>query len=177
MRRVNVMVGRFQPLTNGHLKCIEEAWNMLGVPTVICMINTKDEKVDERKPFPSSLLKPMYEEFAKTEHIVSIELVTSADIVKIGTMLKEKGIEVCSWTCGTDRYDSYSKMAEKYHDQAYLSEDFKMIEVHRSDDDISATVVRDSIYKNSLETFLKMTPFDKSEFNILRNQLLNVINK
>lgn len=177
MRRVNVMVGRFQPLTNGHLKCIEEAWNMLGVPTVICMINTKDEKVDERKPFPSSLLKPMYEEFTKTEHIVSIELVTSADIVKIGTMLKEKGIEVCSWTCGTDRYDSYSKMAEKYHDQAYLSEDFKMIEVRRSDDDISATVVRDSIYKNSLETFLKMTPFDKSEFNILRNQLLNVINK
>ena len=177
MRRVNVMVGRFQPLTNGHLKCIEEAWNMLGVPTVICMINTKDEKVDERKPFPSSLLKPMYEVFAKTEHIVSIELVTSADIVKIGTMLKEKGIEVCSWTCGTDRYDSYSKMAEKYHDQAYLSEDFKMIEVRRSDDDISATVVRDSIYNNSLETFLKMTPFDKSEFNILRNQLLNVINK
>ena len=153
MRRVNVMVGRFQPLTNGHLKCIEEAWNMLGVPTVICMINTKDEKVDERKPFPSSLLKPMYEEFAKTEHIVSIELVSSADIVKIGTMLKEKGIEVCSWTCGTDRYDSYSKMAEKYHDQAYLSEDFKMIEVRRSDDDISATVVRDSIYKRAFVHF------------------------
>lgn len=177
MRRVNVMVGRFQPLTNGHLKCIEEAWNMLGVPTVICMVNTKDEKVDERKPFPSSLLKPMYEESVKTEHIVSIELVINADIVKIGTMLKEKGIEICSWTCGTDRYDSYSKMAEKYHDQAYLSEDFKMIEVQRSDDDISATIVRDSIYKNNLETFLKMTPFDKSEFNILRNQLLNVINK
>lgn len=177
MRRVNVMVGRFQPLTNGHLKCIEEAWNVLGVPTVICMVNTKDEKVDERKPFPSSLLKPMYEEFIKSKHIVSIELVINADIVKIGEMLKEKGIEICSWTCGTDRYDSYSKMAEKYHHQAYLSEDFKMIEVQRSDDDISATIVRDSIYKNNLETFLKMTPFDKSKFNILRNQLLNVINK
>ena len=92
-------------------------------------------------------------------------------------MLKEKGIQICSWTCGTDRYASYSQMAEKYHDQAHLSEDFEMIEVQRSDDDISATIVRDSIYKNNLETFLKMTPFDKPEFNILRTQLLNVINK
>ena len=177
MRRVNVMVGRFQPLTNGHLKCVETAWEKKGVPTVLCMVNTKEEKVDERKPFPSSLLLPIYEELSKTTHIDSIELVVNADIVKIGERLLEKGLEIYSWTCGTDRYDSYSQMAEKYHDQAHLSEDFEMIEVQRSDDDISATLVRDSIYMNNLETFLKMTPFDKPEFNILRTQLLNVINK
>ena len=44
MRRVNVMVGRFQPLTNGHLKCVETAWEKKGVPTVLCMVNTKEEK-------------------------------------------------------------------------------------------------------------------------------------
>ena len=177
MRIVNVMVGRFQPLTNGHLKCVETAWEKKGVPTVLCMVNTKEEKVDERKPFPSSLLLPIYEELSKTTHIDSIELVVNADIVKIGERLLEKGLEIYSWTCGTDRYEAYSNMASKYHDQAHLSEDFEMIEVERSDEDISATIVRDSIYKNNLETFLKMTPFYKPEFNILRTQLLNVINK
>lgn len=177
MRRVNVMVGRFQPLTNGHLKCVETAWEKKGVPTVLCMVNTKEEKVDERKPFPSSLLLPMYEELSKTTHIDSIELVVNADIVKIGERLLEKGIEIYSWTCGTDRYEAYSNMASKYHDQAHLNEDFEMIEVERSDEDISATDVRESIYNNDIKTFCELTSFNETQFDILRTQLLNVINK
>ena len=187
MQKVNVMIGRFQPFTNGHLKCIEEASTKKGVPTVICMVNTKDEKVDERKPFPSSLLLPLYEEaFAKNKHVAKIVLVVNADIVKIGEMLSKEGFEICSWTCGTDRYDSYSKMAEKYHDQAGLTDDFEMIEVKRSDDDISATKVREALLANDKRTFDKLTPFgtltqhlrgNESIYEILRNQINKVMNK
>lgn len=187
MQKVNVMIGRFQPFTNGHLKCIEEAWKVKGVPTVICMVNTKDEKVDERKPFPSSLLLPLYEEaFTKNKHVAKIVLVVNADIVKIGEMLSKEGFEICSWTCGTDRYDSYSKMAEKYHDQAGLTDDFEMIEVKRSDDDISATKVREALLANDKRTFDKLTPFgtltqhlrgNESIYEILKNQINKVMNK
>lgn len=176
MRKVNVMIGRFQPLTNGHLKCVEAAWKKKGVPTVLCMVNTKEEKVDERKPFPSSLLLPIYEELTKTTHIDSIELVVNADIVKIGERLLEKGIEIYSWTCGTDRYEAYSNMASKYHVQAHLSEDFEMIEVERSDEDISATDVREAIYNDDIMTFCELTSFGDKEFKILQNQLKKVIN-
>ena len=89
MRRINIMVGRFQPLTKGHLKCIEYSYNRKKVPTIICMINTADDKVDEKKPFPSSILLPIYKNLAKNNDVIEdIILVQSADIVKIGEILK-----------------------------------------------------------------------------------------
>ena len=171
MQRVNVMIGRFQPFTNGHMKCVEAAWEKLGVPTVICMVNTKDEKVDERKPFPSSLLLPLYEEaFSNNEMVSKIHLVVNADIVKIGEALLVEGLQICSWTCGTDRYDVYSKMAEKYAEQAHLTEDFQMIEVVRGDEDISATKVRESLKNDDFNTFESLTSFGEPNkiYNILK---------
>lgn len=168
------------------MKCVEEAWDKLGVPTVICMINTKDEKVDERKPFPSSLTLPLYNSaFKGDDRIAEVVLVTNADIVKIGELLMDKGYEIVSWTCGTDRYDSYKKMSDKYHDQAHLSNDFQMIEVKRSDDDISATKVRQALLNDDKVTFNKLTPFgslkqylkgNESVYDVLKKQINKVIN-
>ena len=56
MKKVNITIGRFQPFTKGHMKCVEAAYNELGIPTIVCMINVKDDKVDEKHPFPSSLI-------------------------------------------------------------------------------------------------------------------------
>lgn len=186
MENVNIIIGRFQPFTNGHLKCIEEARYKIGVPTVICMVDTKDDKVDERKPFPSSLLLPLYRDaFEKYPFIKKIVLVTNADIVKIGELLAKDNYKICSWTCGTDRYDSYKKMADKYGDKAGLSDDFQMIEVKRSDDDISATKVRQALLDNDKRTFDKLTPFgslkqhllgNDSIYEVLRRQINKIMN-
>ncbi len=187
MRKVNIVIGRFQPFTNGHLKCVEEAWNKLNVPTIICMINTKDEKVDEKHPFPSSLLLPLYNDaFKKNKMIEKVVLVTNADIVKMGELLKNDDYQICSWTCGTDRYESYSRMSEKYHEQAGLSDDFQMIEVKRGDEDISATKVRQALLNDDKKTFDKMTPFGslsqhlkgkESVYEALKAQINKVMNK
>ena len=84
MKDVNITIGRFQPFTKGHLSCIESVYNELGLPTVICMIDVKDEKVDEKHPFPSSMLLPMYQDvFAKNKMIADIVLIKSANIVEI----------------------------------------------------------------------------------------------
>ena len=184
MKQVNIMIGRFQPFTNGHLKCVEEAWKKLHIPTVVCMINTKYEKVDEKHPFPSSLTLPLYQEAFKGDKMIEdIVLVVNADIVKIGEILKDKGYEIKSWTCGTDRIDSYTKMADKYHDQAGLADDFEMIEIKRGDEDISATKVRKALMDDDKVTFDKLTPFgslkihlkNKNVYNILKEQLNKVI--
>ena len=184
IKRINAVVGRFQPFTKGHMKCVEMAWNELHVPTVICMINTKDDKVDERKPFPSSLLVPLYNEaFKKDERIAKVVLVSNADIVKIAEACRAEGYEICSWTCGTDRYDDYKKMSEKYGEKAGLTDDF---EVKRSDEDISATKVRQALLDDDKKTFDKMTPFgtlsqhlkgDKSVYEVLKKQINVVMNK
>ena len=72
-------------------------------------------------------------------------------------------------------------MSERYHDRAYLSDDFKMIEVKRSDEDISATKVRQALLDDDKKLFYKLTPFmsltsylKMNPFEVLRQQLLKV---
>lgn len=186
MKKVNIMIGRFQPMTKGHLKCVDEAWDKLGLPTVFAMINTPDEKVDEKHPFPSSILTPLYDDmFAKNKKVIKIILVRSANIVEIGEKLYNEGYEIASWTCGTDRVESYQKMADKYKEKAHLADDFQMLEIKRGDEDISATKVRQALLNDDKETYKKLVPQDslklklknKSSYDILREQLLKVHNK
>ena len=82
-KSVNIIVGRFQPFTQGHMKCVMEAWEKHGVPTVICMIDVKDEKVNGSKPFPSSLLLPIYENALYSDMRLYHGLVEQIDIVVI----------------------------------------------------------------------------------------------
>lgn len=181
--KVNIMVGRFQPLTNGHLKCVDEAMRELGVPTVLCIINTPDDKADSRHPFPTSMLLPIYNELKSTyKNIIDVITITNADIVKIGQILNDH-YEIISWSCGTDRIDSYTNQSTKYKEQAGLSDDFRMIEVKRGDEDISATKVRKALLNGDIKTFNKLTPFntlrsflknDNKVYNELREQLLKI---
>lgn len=182
--KVNIMIGRFQPLTNGHMKCVDEAWNKLKVPTIIAMIGVKDEKVDEKHPFPSSILLPLYNEvFDKNKRIEKVILVKNANIVEIGETLHNEGYEICSWTCGTDRLESYEKMADKYHDRAHLTDDFQMIEIKRTDEDISATKARQALIDDDKKTFAALTPLmtissrakNDNVYNVLREQILKVV--
>jgi hypothetical protein len=186
MKKVNVTIGRFQPFTNGHMACVDQPFEMLGYPTIICMIDTPDAKVDERKPFPSSMLLPLYKDlFSKNKRIEDIVLVKNADIVKLGEMLQEKGYQIASWSCGTDRYNAYASMAAKYAEQAHLSEDFKMVEVKRGDEDVSATKVRQALIDDDYKTFVALTPLitlksrlsGKECYNDLREQILKVYKK
>ena len=186
MKQVNIMIGRFQPLTNGHLACIESAWRKFRIPTIICLIDVKDEKVDEKHPFPSSLLLPLYKSiFEKDMMVEDVVLVKNADIVVLGTKLKEMGYQIKSWTCGSDRYEQYKKMAEKYRDQAQLADDYTTIEVKRSNEDISATKVRDALLKDDYKTFQMMTPLDSLRarmngvkvYDILKEQINKVYNE
>lgn len=178
---VNIMIGRFQPITRGHLKCFEAT----TYPTVVCMIETKEEKLDEKHPFPSTLIEPLYRELlASNKNFKDIILVKNANIVDIVGRCKAQGYNPKTWTCGTDRYDSYSKMASKYAERCGLDDDFKVIEIKRSDEDISATKLRTALKDDNKKSFLKDFPqiplkmFMKIDiFNILRDQLLNVINK
>jgi len=180
---VNIVIGRFQPFTDGHMRCVLAAKKQLGINTVICLIDTPDNKVDKRHPFPSSLLLPIYKDLCNDYNsILDVVLVKNADIVKIGEILNDKYI-IKSWTCGTDRIDTYQKMSEKYKEQAGLADDFQMIEVPRGDEDVSATKVRKALLDGDKRTFEKLTPYDTLRsvmkepdkiYNLLREQILKI---
>ena len=176
------MIGRFQPFTKGHYKCVEAAKNLKNIPTVICMIDVPENKVNNRHPFPTDTMIDLYTDlFNNDPNIENVVKVKSADIVKIGELLKDLGYNISSWSCGTDRFNEYNKMATKYRDQAGLSDDFEVIEVPRSDEDISATKVRESLLNNDRKSFDKMMPsgstFDTDTlYHTLKSQIEKVYN-
>lgn len=154
--KVNLLMGRFQPFTLGHMKCVEAA-AAKGLKTVIAQVETKSS--DKKHPFTDNdLEQAMKDLVSSTPDIVDVIKVKNANIVTIGEMFAERGYEIASWTCGTDRIDSYTKMSSKYAEQAGLTDDFQMIEIKRGDEDISATKVRNALMDDDKSTFEKLTP-------------------
>lgn len=171
MQKVNIIIGRFQPFTYGHLKCIQNIYQEKHLKTIILMIDTINPTT--KNPYKSSLLLPIYNEALKAyKEIEGIILIKNANIITISEELNKQGYQVSSWVCGTDRYESYKRMSKNYHEQANLSEDFTITEIKRTSDDISATEARRLIKEDDIQGFSKITPL-KRYYNILRNTLLN----
>lgn len=177
MKPVNIVLGRFQPYTKGHQACVDAAFDEVGLKTVLCIIETPDNNVDERHPFPTSMIIPWIEKMMHGgSHIQDYVLVKNADIAKIADALHDKGYELASWTCGTDRYPAYSRQCKGYWEKVGLPEEPKCIEVKRGDDDVSATKAREALKNNDEKAYDKlMTPeWRCSTFTQFRHQLLKV---
>lgn len=174
MERVNIIIGRFQPFTLGHLKCAQEAQKKLGVKTVLLVINTV--KQDSRHPFLTKQIEKILDKMCKDESsLAGYVLVKNANIVDNIEILREAGYEPISWTCGTDRIDAYNTMVKKYGDDINLDKNFQMIEVKRSDEDISATAVRKALRDDDEEAYMKMVPdIWKKQFAFLREIIMDV---
>lgn len=155
---VNILVGRFQPLTAGHIKCVEYLSKNVGknLPTIICMIETKGidkktGKIDPKRPFPTELFIQNYKDIiSDSAGIEDIELIKSADIVKIKEQLEPKGYNIVSWTCGSDRFNDYKRMVDRY------APEIELIEIPRTDEDISATKARTALMEDDEEEFLRL---------------------
>lgn len=150
--KVSVILGRFQPFHNGHLKMVQFAQKKFGVPVVLLMINTKD--VDERHPFPSSLTQNIYN---KIPGIQDVLIVKSADIVSMAQICRDAGYEMTYWLAGPDRFNDYLRQTNKYKEKAGLPDDFELVETVR-DGDMGATKVREALKIGDKKAFMEMTP-------------------
>lgn len=174
MEKVNIIIGRFQPFTLGHLKCAQEAQKRLGVKSVLLVINTV--KQDARHPFLTKQIEKILDKMCKEEPaLTGYVLVKNADIVKNVEILREAGYEPVSWTCGTDRYAQYEAMVKKYGKDINLDDNFEVIEVKRGDEDISATAVRQALRNNDENTYIGLVPNTwRRQFVFLRDIIMGV---
>lgn len=159
MKPVNIVLGRFQPFTIGHLKLAEYAYNEKGLQTVLVVISTPDNKLDERHPFPTKALAPFFDKLCKQNpHILDWIEVKNADIVKASEALRKRnGYNLKAWTCGSDRYDAYVNQCKKYWEMAGLSEEPEVLVCSR-EDNISATGVRETLKNQDRKAFEKLVP-------------------
>ena len=159
MKKVNICLGRFMPFTRGHYKMIEYGLKYNNLPTVIFMISNK--KMDNKHPFSDELMQKEMDMLKKSlKGIENTVYVSSADIVKLGQWCYENNYEPQLWITGSDRLAAYKRQAAnpKYKDLGHLPSSFTTLEVPRTDDDISATKVREAISNNDIDTFKKMMP-------------------
>ena len=154
---VNIMVGRFQPFTLGHLKCLKAIKDNLGVPTFLCVIPGNG---DDKHPFRGKVQDDMFERLteAHPDLIAGMHYVKNAFIEFWVPSVKEAGFEPVSWTCGTDRFEAYRSMAEKYAQKYGLSPEFQVHLVDRADDNISATSVRECLLNDDREGYMSQMP-------------------
>lgn len=159
MKKVNICLGRFMPFTKGHYKMIEYGLKHNGLPTVIFMISNK--KMDNKHPFSDELIQKEMDMLKKSlKGIENTVYVSSADIVKLGQWCYENNYEPQLWITGSDRLAAYKRQAEnpKYQDLGHFPSSFTTLEVPRTNEDISATKVREAIMNDDLDTYKKMMP-------------------
>lgn len=176
MKKVNICLGRFMPFTKGHYKMIEYGLKHNGLPTVIFMISNK--KMDKKHPFSDELIQKEMDMLKKSlKGIENTVYVNSADIVKLGQWCYENNYEPQLWITGSDRLAAYKRQAEnpKYQDLGHFPSSFTTLEVPRTDEDISATKVREAISNNDLDSFKKMMPKGTEKlFNDFKEALSHV---
>ena len=147
---VNIVVGRFQPFTNGHLKCCTKVYKETGLKTVLCVIDTL--KTDEKHPFLTKMMWSLFKSLAKKyDEIQDVLLVKNADIVKNSKILEDAGYHIKTWSCGTDRADAYRRIS-KY------APGVEIIEIFRTEEDVSGTQVRKYIKEGDKKRFEESTP-------------------
>jgi len=171
---VNIFVGRFQPFTLGHVKVFEKMYKENGYPVVVYLV--RGGKADpEKRPFDEQLQQAMFTKMAKQYPFLEAAVVVPNGAIDTLYSHARPAYEPMMWGFGTDRKKSYNAMINKqsYRDQLDVHPEFKGYEIKRTDDNISASKVRNALKIDDEKTFKKMTPksihkFYKALQNILQ---------
>lgn len=158
--KVGLMVGRFQPLTKAHTNIIEQI-SKENDKAIIFVIKSNNDK----SPFNESLQEQMLESI-KPDNVEIVRLKDAFFVDYINLMFESD----FTLYCGTDRIKGYTKMASYISNDKYLT----IKEITRTDEDISATMVRESLKNDDYEKFKSLT--DKRIHNMY-NTLKEVINE
>ena len=159
MKKVNMFVGRFQPFTLGHVKVFEKMYKENGLPVVVFLVRGKNPD-PEKRPFDETLQQAMFAKMAKQYPFLETAIVVPNGAIDTLFAAARPTYEPVMWGYGTDRKKAYDSMINKdsYREQLGVDPDFSGYEIFRTDDNISASKVRNALKIDDEKTFKKMTP-------------------
>jgi len=159
---VNMFVGRFQPFTLGHAKVLETIHKENGLPVVVFLVKSKTKKKGDEfsRPYDEKTQINMFNNVKKQyPFLKEIFVVPTGGIDVMFNEMRPK-YEPVLWGTGTDRMKAYGYQVnnDSYRDQLNCRQDFQLFEIPRTDDDISATAVRNALLDGDEKQFKKLTP-------------------
>ena len=149
---VDIFVGRFQPLHNGHMKVLSQMEN----PMILLVKGSKSVEDTDKNPLSE-------EEQIRLIHLAHPRAIVR--VVKHGYLpdlirdieAGEHEIGIARVFAGKDRAHEYKKQFNREVAKGNTF-DTDIVVVERSSDDVSATKVRVSIRENDEETFQSLVP-------------------
>ena len=171
LKDVNLIVGRFQPFHNGHLKMAKHMKEKNNLPCIIAVIHPGHNK-SGKSPFHQDLVSKYMESISKQnpELIEGFYMVPRGLLGVLYGKAKELGFKIKAVAAGDDRMEDYKKQVD-YLKKAGgdFPEDVQVIETPRV---TSGTEVRKAIENEDFLTFKKLVPPGVSA---LYNQLLSAM--
>lgn len=157
-KRVNIVVGRFQPFHNGHMKMVEELSAANKLPCVVVIVHPGNNK-SGNSPFNESTVLTMLNNIKgdTSGNIIDHRLVKRGFINDIMESLRPQ-YEPVLWGVGNDRLDDYKKQIQLNYtksNELKLDADFAIMETRRL---FNGTDVRQSIKEDKFADFKRMVP-------------------
>jgi len=169
---VNLVIGRFQPFHNGHLKMVKKMMEKNNLPSIIAVVHPGHNK-SGKSPFNSELVSKYMENVVK-ESSGKIQGFFMMDRGLLGVIYgksKELGYLPKAIAAGDDRIEDYKKQSD-YLKKAGgdFPDNMEIIQTSRSG---SGTEVREKLAEEDFLGFKKLVPSGVSAFY---NQLVSAQN-
>lgn len=174
-RKVNIIVGRFQPFHNGHLSMAKDLFDMNGFPCVVVVVHPGHNK-SGNSPFQVSTIKTVLNNLPEeTEGLVKDYcFIKRGFIYDAIEKVRELGYEPILWGAGKDRIEDYKKQLElnfKKNNELKLSDNFQLVQTDRYG---SGTEVRKALSDDSFGKFKGLVPKSVlGAYNLLRTDIEN----
>lgn len=158
--KVSIVQGRFQPITSGHIKVIDQA-RSLGYPVVLLIVRGAKSQQNNNNPIPEDLQKELISISAGNK----ISMMFTVPNGYMGTYvntLRDNDLEPVALFTGSDRMKNYLDMNDRTKE--LLDTDIEIKEIKRDDTDISASKVRDLVKNNKWKEFQDITTNISKEY-------------
>ena len=160
-KAVNILVGRFQPPTLGHVKVLRQMHAKNNLPCVVINVRSKSGK--NQKFDPETILKIWMDIANQYKFIDGIRESSTGFLDQVLNSLRPE-FEPVLWGTGTDRIKGYERIIKNYGPEANTLPEFEAFEIKRSGKNISATQVREAIAADNEKEFKALTPTAEHKF-------------
>jgi hypothetical protein len=172
LKDVNVLIGRFQPFHNGHLKMAKLLKGGNDLPCIVAVVHPGHNS-SGKSPFDEDLVKKYMEAVVRenSNELCGFFIVSRGLLGVIYGTAKKHGFNIKSIAAGEDRISDYKKQIDYLKKNGSdFPKDIEIIETPRS---TSATEVREKIKNEDFSSFKKLVP---SSISSLYNSLVTGMN-
>ena len=175
LKDVNLLVGRFQPFHNGHLKMAKFLKEKNGFPSVVVVVYPGHNK-SGKSPFNEEILRKCMDGVVRDEEEIEDYIIVQRGLIGSAIVkLLEKGYKPNLIGAGEDRVQDYTKQMDyiKKSDIGDQMQDLKLVQTPRS---TSATEVRQAIKDEDYQKFKKLVPSSVEKmYTALKSEILGKV--